>query len=267
MDASFLIVFPEIARLRERVKKLKTELSMLILERDELEFVICKNLETAYLMKFGPLEYTVYRAQCSALRAKRRLELVQARKNRQENFLLDEIESVLDREFEEYRTKLAEQLQKMNDALRRSQSEQLSDEETRELKSLYRKIIKLVHPDLCGTQSGEFMNLYQRAVMAYKNGNLEALRIIFLLIDQGAEPEEDTDRISLLEEEEKRLVSLMESVREEMKKIRSTFPYTMKELLQSPEKTEERLRYLQSVADRYAEMEKMYEHRTASLLR
>ena len=82
-----LIVFPEYENLKAEVERFRTELSMLMLEYDELRFVICKNIETEYMLKLGSLEYRAYEAQCTALRLKREIELIQARKNRQEKML------------------------------------------------------------------------------------------------------------------------------------------------------------------------------------
>ena len=114
---SGIIVFPDFQKLKDDVERLRTELSMLMLERDELRFVICKNIETEYMLKLGSLEYKAYEAQCAALRLKRKIELIQARKNRQEVINLTVIDKTLDEEFLEYEKKLNEQVEKMNEAL------------------------------------------------------------------------------------------------------------------------------------------------------
>ena len=75
-----VIVFPDFEKLKSEVEKMRTELSMLLLERDELQFVICKNIETEYMLKLGSIEYKAYEAQCAALRLKRKIELIQAKK-------------------------------------------------------------------------------------------------------------------------------------------------------------------------------------------
>ena len=61
-----VIVFPDFEKLKNEVEKMRTELSMLLLERDELQFVICKNIETEYMLKLGSIEYKAYEAQCAA---------------------------------------------------------------------------------------------------------------------------------------------------------------------------------------------------------
>lgn len=77
-----VIVFPDFQKLKDRVEALRTELSMVMLERDELRFVICKNIEAEYMITLGGLEYKVYEAQCVVLRLKRKVELIQIKRGR-----------------------------------------------------------------------------------------------------------------------------------------------------------------------------------------
>lgn len=46
-----VIVFPDFEKLKSEVEKIRTELSMLLLERDELQFVICKNIVQEFGMR------------------------------------------------------------------------------------------------------------------------------------------------------------------------------------------------------------------------
>ena len=131
-----VIVFPDFEKLKSEVEKMRTELSMLLLERDELQFVICKNIETEYMLKLGSIEYKAYEAQCAALRLKRKIELIQAKKNRQEKVIISAIEETLDSEFAEYQKQLNEQIDKRDDALTRSKAKGLSDEDNKELKKV-----------------------------------------------------------------------------------------------------------------------------------
>lgn len=72
-----IILFPDFAVLKAEVEKLRTELSMLLLEQDELVYVECKNIEMAYMLSLGNLEYQVYELHCAVLRLKRKTELIQ----------------------------------------------------------------------------------------------------------------------------------------------------------------------------------------------
>ena len=190
-----VIVFPDFEKLKSKVEKMRTELSMLLLERDELQFVICKNIETEYMLKLGSIEYKAYEAQCAALRLKRKIELIQAKKNRQEKVIISAIEETLDNEFAEYQKQLNEQIDKMNDALKRSKAEVLSDEDNKELKKLYRKIVKALHPDINPDVSEAQVQLFDNAVSAYKSGDLGTLRIIGEMVGNNPLPEQHKDAV------------------------------------------------------------------------
>ena len=109
-----VVPFPEFAALKAEVEKLRVEISMLLLERDELRFVICKNIETAYMLALGSLEYKAFELNCNVLRIKRKIDLIQAKKNRQEKIALSAIDKLLDKEFAGFQCQLNEQVDKMN---------------------------------------------------------------------------------------------------------------------------------------------------------
>ena len=44
-----IIEFPDDKRARERIQELKKTLENLVFERDNLKFVICENIKTAYM--------------------------------------------------------------------------------------------------------------------------------------------------------------------------------------------------------------------------
>ena len=239
-----VIVFPDFEKLKSEVEKMRTELSMLLLERDELQFVICKNIETEYMLKLGSIEYKAYETQCAALRLKRKIELIQAKKNRQEKVIISAIEETLDNEFAKYQKQLDEQIDKMNDALKRSKAEVLSDEDNKELKKLYRKIVKALHPDINPDVSEAQVQLFDNAVSAYKNGDLGTLRIIGEMVGNNPLPEQHKGAMTQLVEERERLEGLLKSIRESIENIKSEYPYTMKDILEDTKKTEQKSKNL-----------------------
>lgn len=238
---------------------------MLLLERDELQFVICKNIETEYMLKLGSIEYKAYEAQCAVLRLKRKIELIQAKKNRQEKIIISDIEETLDNEFAEYQKQLDEQIDKMNDALKRSKAEFLSDENNKELKKLYRNIVKALHPDINPDVSDAQLQLFDNAVSAYKNGDLVTLRIINEMVGNNPLSEHHQDAMTQLVEEKERLQGLLKSIRESIDNIKAEYPYTMKDIIEDTEKTEQKKQELESIIEQYnklivilkAEIEKM----------
>ena len=246
---------------------MRTELSMLLLERDELQFVICKNIETEYMLNLGSIEYKAYEAQCAALRLKRKIELIQAKKNRQEKVIISAIEEALDNEFAEYQKQLDEQINKMNDALKRSKADVLADEENKELKKLYRKIVKALHPDINPDASEAQVQLFDNAVSAYKSGDLGTLRIIGEMVGNNPLPEQHKDAMTQLVEERERLQGLLKSIRESIDNIKSEYPYTMKDILEDTEKTEQKKQELESILEQYNELISIYKKRIEEMLR
>ena len=240
---------------------------MLLLERDELQFVICKNIETEYMLKLGSIEYKAYEAQCAALRLKRKIELIQAKKNRQEKVIISAIEETLDNEFAEYQKQLNEQIDKMNDALKRSKAEVLSDEDNKELKKLYRKIVKALHPDINPDVSEAQVQLFDNAVSAYKSGDLGTLRIIGEMVGNNPLPEQHKDAMTQLVEERERLEGLLKSIRESIENIKSEYPYTMKDILEDTKKTEQKKQELESVIEQYNELISIYKANIEEMLR
>ncbi len=240
---------------------------MLLLERDELRFVICKNIETEYMLKLGGIEYKAYEAQCAALRLKRKVELIQAKKNRQEKVIISVIEETLDDEFAEFQRKLDEQINKMNEALKQSKADVLSDEDTRELKKLYRKIVKALHPDINPDVTEAQVKLFENAVTAYKDGDLGTLRIINEMVGSNPLTEAHKDARTQFIEEEERLQRLLKSIRESIDRIKSDYPYTMKDIIEDKTKTEQKKQELENILAQYNELISIYKAKIDEMLR
>lgn len=261
-----IIVFPDFDKLKKEVEKLRIELSMLLSERDELRFVICKNIEAQYMLEFGALVYRAYELQCTALRLKRELELIRASKNRQERVNLSSIKQTLDFEFAEYQEKLNTQIAKMNDALAWSRAKKLPDADARELKRLYHAIVKALHPDLNPNVTEEQIRLLESAVIAYQNGDLDALRIIYEMIGGNAPKADDQSAVAQLLKTRERLLQAIKAVREEIRKIKSEYPYTLREFLDDEEKKAKKKAELEETIRHYTELIQMYRAKIEELL-
>lgn len=262
-----IIEFPDFQKLKEDVEKLRTELSMLVLEKDELQYIICKNLETLYCLKLGALEHKAYEVQCNALRLKRKMELIQAKLNRQEKINESEIEMVLDEEFAEYQSKLNEQIEKMNEALKRSKGEVLTDDENKELKKLYRNVVKKLHPDVNPDISEAEAMLLDNALTAYKNGDLMSLRIIEEMVAEHHPQADSKDVMSSLAMEKERLERMIASVQDNIIEIKSRYPYNIKDIVENKDKEEEKRQELHLILEQYKDMIDIYTARLTEMLR
>ena len=266
-ESTTIIVFPEFLTLKAEVEKLRTEISMLLLERDELHFVICKNIETAYMLALGSLEYKAFELHCELLRLKRKIDLIQAKKNRQEKVIISAIEKILDEEFEEYQQQLDEQINKMNKALDHSKGRPLTDEETKEIKKTYRNIVKALHPDLHPDVTPAQVQLFQNAVQAYENGDLDSLRIISEMVAEPVIPEKSENGLTILAKEKERLSKSLELIKEQIAGIKSQYPYTMRELVDDPNQIAEKKAELENTINELKEAYEAYSKRLKEMLR
>lgn len=264
--SSCIVLFSGSERLKEEIKRLKTELSMLLLERDELELVTCKNIEVAYHLKFGALEYKAYEAQCTALRLKRKIELIQAQLNRQKKIEPLLIEQTLDTEFADYKKILNEKIDKMNEAIKYSNLDELSPQESKELKRLYRNIVKNLHPDINPNATSEQLRLLENAITAYKNGNIATLQIISAMLSDSDISENTQDAMSALTEEKSRLESMLLNVRKSINKIKSSYPYTVKDLVTDSEKEQQYKEKLEGILNQYEMLIKIYKAKLKEML-
>ena len=239
-DSHDIILHPEFEELKAEIDKLRTEISMLVLEQDELLYHECKNIEAKYMLSVGALEYKAYELECAILRLRRKIELIQEKKNRQEKIVLSKIDEILEFEFEEYQAKLNERINRMNAAIKRDGSRRLTEEENRELKKMYRAIVKALHPDLHPDLSAAKIELFYSALRAYKNGDIKGLEIIETMVSEPAVAIEITDGLAFLMGEKERLTKLLQVVKHRTAEIKLEYPYTMKSFVQSPEKIKAR---------------------------
>ncbi len=263
---NFLIIYPEFIALKAEIEKLHTELSMLLLERDNLRYVECKNIEMQYMLMFGSLEYKAYEMHCTMLRLKRKTELIQSKINRQEKVIIADIEKTLDDEFAEYKEKLNEQINKMNNALERSRGKILTDEESKELKTLYRTIVKSLHPDINPNVSEAQLELFRNAVAAYENGDLSSLQIIKEMVAEPVFPEYTENSMTLLKQEKERLDKCLNTIKEQIKDIKNSYPYTLKPIIESEELIEQKKNELEETVSSLKEMIAVYKTRIKGML-
>ena len=204
-------------------EKLKDYLSNLIYEYEDLINHICPNIEMEYLLKFGIYEYELYKKELELNKLKFKLKLLQTEINHQNDIDLNEInKKVLDK-YTEYENNLKNSMNELENIIKHKDNYfQLDEEDEKELKRIYKILIKKLHPDLNIHQEDFKKELFIKVTNAYKNGDLEELKALYAML-----PDEDIEEKSSLNE----LKELIHSFEIKIEKIKNEYPYNKLDLL------------------------------------
>ena len=284
-------------KLKAEIQALREILASLVFERDHLIHVTCKEIESDYMRELGMIEAEIYHAECEVRYLQRKLEMMQASVNRREAIRSESINQDLRAQYEEYQKIYEEFVRRIMEAAefqsRRKKNSKAStkaerteesakeqpketaaetpketDSEDKLLKKLYRQIVKALHPDLHPNQDEATKELFKRAILAYKDGDLKTLNEIASTLGSAATATAE-DKIESLLQEKARILTMIRAIRAEIKLVKTRFPYTKKEILNDPEKLaaekeklNSRLSQVQQAASIYktriAEMEEKY---------
>ena len=221
-----LQILPEISKLQAEIVSLEKQLGKMILEQDEIINAIKPNLEAEYQKLIGYKELECLENEIASLRLKRQIELLQAAINRQEEIDPNKIDQELDNELKEWYSKLEEQFNKVKEAESRIEG-LMTDEDNKEFKKLYRKLVFKLHPDLNPNQSDNDVNLWHRVQMAYQGGDLEEIRSLMIVLKSH---DKASELLSSKESLIKRKMSLSDQIQKIIGKLadmEKEFPFTI----------------------------------------
>ena len=204
-------------------EKLKDYLSNLIYEYEDLINHICPNIEMEYLLKFGIYEYELYKKELELNKLKFKLKLLQTEINHQNELDLNEIDKKVLDKYKEYEKNLKNSMNELENIIKHKDNYfELDEEDEKELKRIYKILIKKLHPDLNIHQEDFKKELFIKVTNAYKNGDLEELKALYAML-----PDEDIEEKSSLNE----LKELIHSFEKKIEKIKSDYPYNKLDLL------------------------------------
>lgn len=256
------------AELRQEVELLRTELSMVVLERDDLVLRQCKNIEMNYWLAFADLIYKFQTAENDYLRLKRKFELIQANINRQEKVSLRKVDARLDIEMEEYDRKVQQVIEEMNRAVERnSQLVSISEDTDKAVKRLYRKVVRMLHPDLHPGQPEAHKKLFESAVRYYETANIEGLEMVAKMVESDDDINlDDEDAITLLEQEKTQLIEMIRKVQKEIDLIKQKVPYILKVFVEDEQKQEAKKAEFRDAIQQYHEYSEVLQYRIDKLM-
>ncbi|MDD2628931.1 MAG: hypothetical protein PHV61_01975 [Limnochordia bacterium] len=247
---SGLIMNPEYEAVLNEYTRLQRQLAVIIEHRADLIYHQATRLKTEYIMKIGTLEYDLFQLECDIARTRRKIQMVQACINQQVPFNQRQLEQQLDQEYEEYMERLKEMAAEIDLADYLNECPKLSQEETAEVKKLYRSIVKVLHPDINPSLTDEQKALWNQATDAYCTGNVEMLGVLSELILQGESSSNGSlSAVEELKEKIRLLEKRMKDLLLEIEKIKQIFPFNLSDFLRDAEQIKHKQGELRSAIE------------------
>lgn len=253
-----LVMSPESERMLHELDLLKAEYANQWNNRQVLIEWGKPQLESLYYLRVGELQIELLQQKAAAYAAKRKLEMMQAAINRNEEISLPFIEMMLELEMQGQLEKINQAVEKLNQA--KNLLDHLdSPKRSAELRKIFREMAKELHPDINPDLPDSAKNLWNAVMLAYDSGDLESLRALRLLVsDVKNKNEQFTDenalltQIGLLKEGISRLL-------EEIKNIRAEFPFTIEKQINDDAWVDEQRNALKNEIEIATEQKFQYE--------
>lgn len=197
------------------------EFQQCVLLRDQLKKEAI-NMQVQYNQIFGDLIIEAFQLKIACIRIKKEIGYCQMLVNQSKTILESDLKAYIERVMIEYNQELIDLHQQINAAKNASI---ISQKDFIEMKKMYRKIAKAIHPDLHPElfKKKEVKDLWNRTMIAYRCNHLEELKEIELLVDALTF---DTSHI-----QKENIECRIEKLNEEIKKIMNTNPYQYKYIL------------------------------------
>ena len=217
----------------------------LLLKRDQYRKEAGQIL-ISYTKEFGDLINSVFEKKIECIRLKKTISLCQSCINRGETINASEIDARIRKEMALYYAELEKMLSETRAA---KASIIVPAAVVVEIKRLYRKLARLLHPDINPKTSSipDLKDLWNRILAAYHCNDLEELKELEVLALSMTDRQKDGDiLISIPDIEEK-----IKRLEREISEIILTQPYTYKDVLADAAQIAEKKKSLQEELQEY----------------
>lgn len=242
-------ITPENKELRARYEMLKREFSELFSLKNEMISHDLPYLTSLYLELIGRKLYEVYCLSLELSILKQRMTLLQAYVNRNEVPDVKAVDKIINVQFAEYQNRIEEEAKKLaaaRDYLLKGSL--LSEEETKELRTIYFMIVKRLHPDVNPNLNEKDNELFIKAQAAYEMLDLDSLRLILISLDLDNPPPVEAYK---LEEMVEKLTENVRELQSQIDKLNLEFPFILKEKLINEEWVKSELESAQKEIEAY----------------
>lgn len=260
-----ITVSPEYKQYKDLYDQLKEELVKLIAVRDELTGVVKVNLESEYQLKIGVKQYDVFCLKVTALRLKRKMELLQAFINKQERCSIQEVDTQLDVEFQHWQQQARAMYEKIKEAEYLNQLPRLSRDEEIELKKLYHALAKKYHPDVNPNEPKKAKNLWLRISEAYHKSDLQEMKTLALLGEDIGGDTQECSAIETLQKECDSLKGKLLNLVDAIAGLHAQFPFNLAEKLKDKNWVQEQNAMADAEMLQWQQAKNQYEERVTEL--
>ena len=205
------------------------EYESLLLDRDQIQKE-AGQIWTAYIKEFGQLLTDVYEEKLECVKRKKTISYYQAALNHGDVVDPAAMQEYLDKELASYYANLRQMIQDNENC---NNSGSSTYYEVQRSKILYRRIAKLIHPDINPETDRQdvLLELWQRTQTAYAHNDIKTLSEIEVLVRKAMkEIGLGEVKIDIPDIEEK-----ITELKEEIRLITETEPYTYHILMNDPE--------------------------------
>lgn len=224
-----VIVHPEYAMLILEINNLKEQIANLVVERDMLSEYVCRNLQIDYMLKIGALEYKLMVAKNNHKKSLRKLEMVEEKLTKNLKVNLNSIEKKVNSEFKEKTKKEEEFSDDIDFAIEMTSMDLFNGDFIDEISAEYFKVQKLYNPIFDLQESPEKNKKYKKIEQYYRRHDYEKLHKLAKDYD---EDDIFQDEISTLKTLKEKYVPIVESLQKQVRKIKNSFPYNQKIILE-----------------------------------
>ena len=222
----------------------------LILQRDRLAKE-AEHYRMEYYREFGELITDAFQARIDCIALKKSIAFCQAKLNSGEEIDPISMQEFIDSNMLAYNA----QLEDLLNLTKAGQSMvPVPVLEVEEIKRIYRKIAKRLHPDICPltAEEPELMELFQKALFAYRANDLKGIREAEILINRFLKEHGENPEPVVIENLPERIADL----EMEIAQIVETEPYSYKNLLEDAEAAEQKRRELEAEKENYSNYKK-----------
>ncbi|MBK7056295.1 MAG: hypothetical protein IPH52_14845 [Leptospiraceae bacterium] len=226
-------ISPLYTKLVLEIEAIRKEYSILWEEKDRLENQLKPLLLIKFNLELGHTILAYMNMHLYFLKLKRKIELLQMHINQNRQVNMNEIESSLYAEFQEWISQISK-LEKDIRVARQTTFDFLKPDDSIRLQEIYRKLVRILHPDLNKNITENQKILWNRVQDAYKNLDLEGLLNLEIL----AGSEELISEISSLEvltKKKDKLWNQFQILTKSVDEVKKSFPLDLERELDDPE--------------------------------